>query len=138
MQQPLTLAKPYQTLGATPKSSRVRISLRQMPRGLQPKDVELTTKTHQRDITAETRGIIHAEGGRGLALELDEFEEVVGEFAGSEIDDLGILVTLKTLVRFRLPPSAASLLTGVTVGEFIALIRTDDSAKCIRVRRLLI
>lgn len=73
---------------------------------------------------------------RSSARELEEFEEVVGgQSIGSEVHGAYPVVTVRTALSFKLPSTAARLLANVKVGDYVALIRTNDEENPIRIKR---
>jgi hypothetical protein len=70
---------------------------------------------------------------RSTKIVLDRFEEVVGEYGGSEIKDGRVIAVLNGSLSMVLPGSASAVLRRVEVGQCVAIMRLDDTVK---VRRL--
>jgi hypothetical protein len=75
---------------------------------------------------------------RSLALFLALFEECCGEFLGYRICDDRIVVRLRREWSIALPFSLefGRILRDLKAGDQIGVLRTNDDAKPIRVRRL--
>jgi len=68
-----------------------------------------------------TASIAH-ESVEQRSVEFGDFEEVVGQFIGYDVDG----VTIKTAITVKVPSSAAKLLSGLKVGENVAILRMGD------------
>jgi hypothetical protein len=77
------------------------------------------------------------EPGNSTSKSLAPFEECCGEFVGYRICDGGIVVCLRQEWSIALPPELSRILRNFKPGDRIGILRVDDDADPVRVRRVL-
>lgn len=60
------------------------------------------------------------------ARELDDFEEVVGQITGYEVNGGNVVVTIRTTHKVTVMSSAAKAFANVKFGDHVAIVRIGD------------